>query len=117
MIETDEALQQLLSLIDGSAGFGVGIRSYMDSDPNQQKIHAGCLELERRKKIYRHLEDGDMIIWMPVEKGKRVGIFKGAEIGIFEIDAPQDDTLKGIPESGVFKGPNRAPEKPIRFEI
>ncbi len=57
----DDALQELLSFIDGTAGHGVGIRSYADYGG----IHEGCLELERRGKIYRHLEDANMVIWMP----------------------------------------------------
>jgi hypothetical protein len=78
---SDETLQELLSFIDGSAGHGVGMRSYITDDLRQQKIHEGCLELERRGKIERHVEDGDMVIWMPREAGKRAGIIKGAQIG------------------------------------
>ena len=70
IITSEISLDMLLSFIRGEGkfgGFGEGINSYPNRDANNKKIHAGCLELERRKLIYRHLETDDHIFWKPLK--------------------------------------------------
>ncbi len=63
----ESELMGLLDMIKGGS-LGVGISSYPHHDDNNQRIHEGCLELEKRKLIYRKHEETDYVLWMPIKE-------------------------------------------------
>ena len=66
----DKALDELLQIIKGEgrwAIIGKGITTYPNRDKGNQKIHDGCLELELRGVIERHLVEENYIVWKPIE--------------------------------------------------
>ena len=66
--DVETALDGLLAFIRGEGPFamlGPGLHTYPDRDDDGK--HAGCLELERRGLIYRHLDEPGNVVWMPVE--------------------------------------------------
>ncbi|HEA65260.1 MAG TPA: hypothetical protein ENI07_00320 [Desulfobacterales bacterium] len=69
-VDVDErkSIDELLQLIRGEGKFGSlgkGITSYPNGDENNQNIHSDCLELERRRLIYRHyISECGSIVWM-----------------------------------------------------
>lgn len=78
----EKALQELLNLISGRGFFGPGITTYAVDDPQHKPLHEACLELERRGKIIRHLDDGDMVVWKPREESN------GGDILVYETSRP-----------------------------
>lgn len=63
--DLDEGLQRLLALIRGGLWPGArGIATYPnEADDGQSRLHAGCLELERRGLICREKEGEGWIFW------------------------------------------------------
>ena len=57
-----KALSELLEVIRCR-----GITSYFGRDENNDKIHNGCLKLEKQQLIYRHFERDDYIAWLPTK--------------------------------------------------
>jgi hypothetical protein len=68
-----EQSSELLDIIEGRgrwAFFGRGITTYpLADDENQRRIHAECLKLCERGKIYRHRVTEGSTIWMPKAEG------------------------------------------------
>ncbi|KKL77160.1 hypothetical protein LCGC14_2037720 [marine sediment metagenome] len=64
----DKALAELLDFINGKTSpLCIGITTYTDRDDNQTKLHNAVKELEKSGKVRRHLEEGDSIVWMPID--------------------------------------------------
>jgi hypothetical protein len=67
----DSELYALLRIIDGTDfPYTTGLRSSPNATTaNDELVHAGCLELERRGLIQRHYEDpaAGLIVWMPFQ--------------------------------------------------
>ena len=56
----DDNLNDLLVFIGGKGRFwilGNGIHTYPDGDDNQKRIYEGCVELEKRGKVYRFIDE------------------------------------------------------------
>ena len=59
---------ELMDVIAGRGKFhcfGTGITTWPTGDDNNKKIHAGCLELERRGLIHRQDDAATRVLWMP----------------------------------------------------
>lgn len=67
----EEELEAVLEFISGKGRFsflGGGVSTYPNREDGEHGLHLACLELERRGLICRRQDDGDHILWMPVEK-------------------------------------------------
>lgn len=61
----------LLRFIRGEgefAFFGSGIHTYPGRGEKEENIYSGCVELERRGLIRRHIDEPGYVCFMPIEK-------------------------------------------------
>lgn len=60
----------LLALIRGdNPSLEKGLYTYPKAtDENQKLLHTECIELEKRKLVYRKIDDPNYILWFEVEK-------------------------------------------------
>lgn len=64
---TEDQLMELLDYIAGKRKFsflGNGIHTYPNGNENNIKIYSGCLELEKRKLIYRKIDMPDHVFFV-----------------------------------------------------
>jgi hypothetical protein len=62
-----ESLEKLYSII-AIHPLAVGIHTYPHADKNNQRIHAGCEELERQGRIYRKTDEPNHCFWLPTKQ-------------------------------------------------
>lgn len=64
----EAALTELLNFVAGRGRFtmlGGGVHTFPGRDDNQQALHDGCLELERRGQVERVIDDEGHCYWRP----------------------------------------------------
>ncbi len=64
-------LNQLYGFIAGRGPwrhFGPGMRTHPEGDAQDRLKHDACLELERRGRIKRKLEESGLVVWEPEGK-------------------------------------------------
>lgn len=61
---------ELFDFIRGKGRFwylGGGITTYPNCDDERHpKLHDACLRLEEQKLIFRRIDEGDYVLWIPV---------------------------------------------------
>lgn len=70
---TDEDLEKLIAFIRADGWLkligGPGIHTYPNSS-DKREVYLACLELEKRGRVYRKIDEPDHVFWLPVEQPK-----------------------------------------------
>lgn len=64
---TESDLQELLEFATGRGKWawkGSGMCTHPTGDDNALGLHAGCVELERRGLLKRHLDEPGQVVWV-----------------------------------------------------
>lgn len=63
---SESDLEELYKFINNPMS-GRGIHTWPHGDENNQRIYAACVELERRGKLHREIDEPEHVFWSPSE--------------------------------------------------